>query len=487
MGLNYKLIVKVDASIMIIFMLSMLPSVLVSLIYGEMGAAASFLWCIIPVVITGLFLVFKIRPKSNTLRTRDGLLVVSSVWFLASILGGLPFLISGSIPNFADCFFETASGLSTTGSTILSDIEILPKGILFWRSFTHWIGGMGILVFGIALLPALGINGQYIVGAETPGPTLDKITPKISDSMRILYLMYFSMTVIEIILLCLGGVSLFDSMVHSFGTMGTGGLSSYNTSVGHFNSAYVDFIITLFMILAGVNFNLYYLVLQKNFSEVLHDFELRGYLLFLAAAIGLITWNLCATDTYSSVGQSLRYASFQVSSIITTTGYATADFDLWPTFSRIVLFLLMFIGGCSSSTGGGVKVIRILVLFKLIQRGLHKRLHPRAVIPVKIQGKALSSKTVSGIASFVALYIVTFFVASLVVSLENYDMVTSASAVTACLGNIGPGFGTVGPSMNFGFFSDFTKVFLAFIMLVGRLELFTVLLLFTPMFWNPDR
>lgn len=487
MGLNYKLIIKVDAAIMVVLSLSMLPSMAVSLIYREFSAALSFLWCIVPMFLTGFFVVFKINPRSSVLRIRDGLLIVSSAWFLASALGGLPFLISGSIPSYIDCLFETASGFSTTGSTILPDVEILPKGMLFWRSFTHWLGGMGILVFVIALLPALGINGQRIVSAETPGPTLDKITPKISDSMRILYLMYFTLTVAEILLLCLGGMNWFDSIVHSLGTLGTGGLSSYNTSIGHLNSAYVDTVVTIFMILAGINFNLYYLLLRKNFSEVFRDFELRGYLVILTAAAGMITINLLSTHTYDSAAEAFRYASFQTASITTTTGYGTADFDTWPTFSRMVLFLLMFVGGCSSSTSGGVKVIRILVLVKLIQRRMHRKLHPRAVIPLKIQGKAVPSPVVSGIASFSAFYIGLFFAGSLLLSLEDCSMVTAASAVAACLGNIGPGFEAVGPTMNYSFFSDPAKLLLSFLMLVGRLELFTVMLLFTPVFWKTNR
>ncbi|MEA4987913.1 MAG: TrkH family potassium uptake protein [Anaerovorax sp.] len=487
MVLNYKLILKVDAAIGILLAAAMIPSLIVSLLYNEIDAAISFARCIVPMLFLGAFVVYKIKPTSSTLRMRDGFLIVASCWILASIFGAFPFLLSNSIPSFIDAFFETASGFSTTGASILTDIEVLPKGILFWRSFTHWLGGMGILVFAIALLPALGIGGQRIIRAETPGPTLDKLSPKISDSARILYSMYFGMTLLEVILLCIGGVNLYDALVHTFGTVGTGGLSSYNNSIAHFDSIYVDIVITVFMILAGVNFNLYYLLLQRKIKDFFSDYELRGYLIIIAIATVLIAWNLWSTNTYDTIGESLRYSVFQAASITTTTGYSTTNFDLWPTFSKMVLFLLMFVGGCSSSTGGGVKVIRVLILLKLIRRGMYRKLHPRAVVPVKIQGKAIPSATVSGITSFPVLYACLLLFGSLIISLENFDMLTSISSVAACLGNIGPGFELVGPSANYSAFSDFSKMFLAFYMLIGRLELFTIMLLFAKLFWNPDR
>lgn len=487
MVLNYKLIIKVDAAIGILLAAAMIPSLIVSLLYEEIDTAIAFAHCIIPMILIGAFLVLKLNPNSSTLRMRDGFLIVASSWLLASIFGAFPFLLSNSIPSFVDAFFETASGFSTTGASILTDIEALPKGILFWRSFTHWLGGMGILVFAIAMLPALGIGGQRIIRAETPGPTLDKLTPKISDSARILYTMYFGMTLLEVVLLCLGGVSLYDSLIHTFGTVGTGGLSSYNNSIAHFNSLYVDIIISIFMVLAGINFNLYYLLLQGKLKVFFADYELRGYLTIIGIASALIAWNLWSTNTYGSISESLRYSLFQTASITTTTGYSTANFDLWPTFSKMVLFSLMFVGGCSSSTGGGVKVIRVLILMKLIRRGMYRKLHPRAMVPVKIQGKSIPSTTVSGIASFISLYIALFFFGTLLISFENYDMITSATSIIACLGNIGPGFALVGPASNYSAFSDFSKIILSFFMLVGRLELFTVMLLFTRIFWNPDR
>ena len=487
MVLNYPLIAKITLAITVLIGVAMIPSALVSAIYAETDCMVAFIKCILPMVFVGLLGMKLIHIKSPSLKLRDGFLVVALCWFLASLLGSLPFLLSGAIPSFADAFFETTSGFSTTGSSILTDIEILPRGILFWRSFTHWLGGMGILVFFVALLPALGIGGQNIINAETTGPIKDKLTPKVSDSAKILYFIYIGMTLLEIILLMAGGLSFYDALIHTFGTVGTGGLSTYNTSIAHFDSLYVDMIIALFMFLSGINFNLYYQLLRGKVREFFHDYELRGYLVILGIAILLIAMNLYSTHTYESLGDALRYSVFQSSSIITTTGYATADFDLWPTFSKTVLFLLMFVGGCSSSTGGGVKVIRVLLLFKLIRRGMHRRLHPRAIIPVKLSGKAVPSEIVSGVSSFIFLYIGLIFLGTLLISLENIDLVSAATAVIASIGNIGPGFSLVGPTMNYSFFSAPAKVLLSLFMMVGRLELFTIILLFTPAFWDPDR
>lgn len=487
MVLNFRLIAKITSAILVLIGVSMIPSMAVSVIYGETAAAAAFLKCILPMVVIGTILMRKIRPWSRTLRMRDGFLTVAFCWLLASLLGGIPFVLSGSMNSFADAFFETASGFTTTGSSILTDIEVLPKGILFWRSFTHWLGGMGILVFFIALLPSLGIGGQNIINAETTGPIKDKITPKTSDAAKMLYTIYIGMTILEVVLLMVGGMSLYDSLVHTFGTVGTGGLSIYNTSIGFYHNAYFDIVIAVFMMLAGVNFNLYYHLLSGNPKEFFSDYELRGYLVILGVATGLIAWNLLANGLYDSAGEALRYSFFQSSSIITTTGYSTTNFDLWPTFSKMVLFILMFVGGCSSSTGGGVKVIRVLLLFKLVRRGMYRRLHPRAVVPLKLAGRSLPSEVVSGVSSFVFLYIGLIFLGTLLLSLENFDMVSTFTAVLASIGNIGPGFDLVGPAMNYSIFSAPAKVLLSIYMIIGRLELFTIVLLAAPAFWNPDR
>lgn len=486
MALNYRLIAKITTATAVLIGAAMIPSMAVCVIYGEADAALAFLKCIVPIVAAGLLATRLIRPRRENLRMRDGFLVVALCWLLASFLGALPFVISGSIPSMTDAFFETASGFSTTGSSILTDIESLPRGILFWRSFTHWLGGMGILVFFVALLPSLGIGGQNIINAETTGPVKDKITPKTSDSAKTLYTIYCGMTAAEVIFLMLGGVSLYDALLHTFGTVGTGGLSNYSSSVGHFGSAYVDIVIAVFMMLAGINFNLYYHVLRGKPKELFSDYEFRGYLTILAIATGLIAWNLIRNNIYDA-GNALRHSFFQVSSITTTTGYSTTDFDLWPTFSKMVLFILMFVGGCSSSTGGGVKVIRVLLLFKLARRGLYRRLHPRAVVAIKADGKALPSEVISGVSSFTLLYIGLLFLGTLLLSLENLDLVSTFTAVLASLGNVGPGFGLVGPAMNYSLFSAPAKLLLSLYMIIGRLELYTIILLFTPGYWNPDR
>ncbi len=487
MILNYKAIIKLSGFILDLLAFLMLPSLLVSYIYGELAIARSFIITIIPICILGTILLLAVKADLNNLKIREGFTIVALCWILGSILGCLPFVISGYIPNFVDAFFETVSGFTTTGSTILTDVQILPKGLLFWRSFTHWIGGMGIIVFAIALLPALGISGQRIARAETTGPTFGKITPKVSESAKILYLIYISFTTIEIILLLLGGMNLYDAMIHTFGSIGTGGFSNYNASIAHYNNLYIDIVITIFMLLAGTNFTLYYYVLKGRMKDILSDSEFRLYLLIFSVAALLIALNLRFSDSYDTIGKSLRYSLFQSASIMTTTGFATADFDLWPTFSKMILFILMFIGGCSSSTAGGIKVIRILLLLKLMKRGLAIRLHPRAVIAIKINEKPISVDTISAVASFVFLYFGIFFVGTILLSLENFDLLTTISSVVACLGNIGPGFSLVGPVLNYSIYSDLSTLMLAILMLIGRLELFTIILLFTRQFWNPDK
>lgn len=487
MVLNYKAITKIIGIILIILSVSMIPSFVVSLIYGESDAASAFIQSMVPMIVLGIILSIKVNVDTTHLKIRDGFAIVALCWILASVFGSLPFIISGCIPNFADAIFESASGFSTTGSSILTDVEILPKGILFWRSFTHWLGGMGIIIFAIAILPALGIGGQKIAKAEATGITFGKLTPKLSDSYKILYLIYIGLTIFEVILLMLGDLSLYDALIHTFGSVGTGGFSNYNTSIAHFNSTYIEMVISVFIILAGINFTLYYFILRGHWYEFFKDSELRCYLIILLSSIILIAANLWLTKSYNSFSESLRYSIFQSASILTTTGFATANYDLWPSFSKMVIFILMFVGGCTSSTGGGVKVIRILILFKLLRRGIALRLHPRAVVTIKLDRKAIPADTVSAVVNFVFLYVGIFFIGTILISLENFDILTTVSAVAACLGNIGPGFGQVGPVLNYSIFSDISKLFLALLMLIGRLELFTIILLFSRQFWNPDK
>ena len=442
----------------------------------------SFLLSILIIAAFGLGMR-RIKTVKNDIYARDGFAIVALGWLLVSIFGALPFLISGSIPSLMDALFESISGFSTTGSSILREIEGLPKGILFWRSFTHWMGGMGVLILMLAILPSVKGNTLHIMKAESPGPSPEKFVPKIGQAAKILYIIYISLTVMEVILLLMGGMSLYDSLLHAFGTAGTGGFSNKNASVAAFGSVYIETVITVFMLLFGVNFTLYYASFKGHLKSILRDEELRFYIGTVAAAIILITLNTNGT-VFRSIGEAIRYSSFQVSSIITTTGYATADFNLWPVFSQCVLVLLMFIGASAGSTGGGIKCLRVILLFKIIKREIVKCIHPRSVQTVKINGKAVNEEILSGIMAFFFFYIAVFAVAVLAVSLDNKDLVSSATAVIASISNIGPGLGIVGPTGNYADFSILSKGILSVCMLIGRLEIYPILLLFVPTFWK---
>ncbi|MCQ2560820.1 MAG: TrkH family potassium uptake protein [Clostridia bacterium] len=463
----------------------MLVPAAVSAYYGEWDIVKAFLLSCIPVIVAGSAVTkYSPKPKDSVLRMRDGFFVVGVSWLAMSFVGCLPFMISGTIPAFADAYFETASGFSTTGSTILSEIQSLPKGILFWRSFTHWLGGMGVLVLTIAILPKLGIGGQKIMRAETTGPTMDKISFTTNETAKILYMLYCGLSVIEMVFLLAGGMSLYDALVNTFGTVGTGGFSNYNASIGAYDSVYFEMVISVFMLLAGVNFSLYYNIVRKKPLNILKDYEFRVYAAIVGASTAFITAMLVIKNNYETIGQAFRYAFFQVSSIITTTGYGTADFDTWPLPCRFIIFFLMFVGGCAGSTGGGMKVIRVAFTAKLINRGISRRLHPQSVSPIKVAGKTVSAETMSGVAGFVLLYIFTIVIGTLLIALEGVTPITALSSVVACVSNIGPGFEAVGPTMNFGFYSAPAKLLLSMFMIAGRLELFTIILLFTPAFWN---
>jgi len=379
-------------------------------------------------------------------------------------------------------FFETVSGLTTTGATIINDIEVLPKGILFWRSFTHWLGGMGILVLTLAILPAIGVGGFQIFKAESPGPVSDKLVPRMKDTAKILYTAYLGITILQTVLLYFGGMSLYEALVHTFGTVGTGGFSTRNASVGAFNS-YIQVTIAIFMIASGINFSLYYDLYKGRWKQVIKNSELKFYLSIIAIATILITINLNG-KIYTTITETFKHALFQVGTIITTTGYATVDFDQWPTFSKGILFALMFVGGCAGSTGGSIKNIRLLILFKLVRREISKILHPRAFIPVKINNKSISPDVTASVASFFFLYMLLFIVGTLLISLEGIGLISAASSVAATLGNIGPGFELVGPSQTYSHFSIPSKLLFSLLMLFGRLELFTVFILLMPSFWK---
>ena len=481
--MNYGAVIKVLGNLLMVEAGLMIPSLLVALKYNQYDKKA-FLISILITGITG-FIMSKSFKYKKDIKAREGLSIVAFGWILASFFGSLPFIISGSIPSWVDAFFETVSGFTTTGATVIDNVEDLPMGILFWRSFTHWIGGMGILVFTIALLPTLGVGGFQIFKVESPGPKPDRIVPRVRDTAKILYITYLVATILEIILLLFGGMSLFDSLVNTFGTVGTGGFAIKNASIGAYDSTYIHLIIGVFMALSGVNFSLYYLLYKGKWREVIKDGELKLYLGIIFTATLLIALNI-NKDIYHNIGLALRDAFFQVSSIITTTGYATADFDKWPTFSKTILFLLMFVGGCAGSTGGGITSIRILVLLKLIKREISKIFHPRAVIPVKIGDKVVPNDVVASITSFFALYMAIFVIGTLAISLEGIDFESSMGAVAATLGNIGPGLGLVGPTRTYSQFSNLGKLLLSLFMLLGRLELFTIIALFAPSTWNKE-
>lgn len=489
MGLNHRAIIRITGFLLVVFSALLSLPLLTSLIYRETDCMAAFLLTIVPCLGAGASILFFLPRKRShtTLQKRDAFLIVSCFWLLMSVLGAIPFLLQGCISNFPDAFFESCSGFSTTGASILTNVEMLPRSMLFWRSFTHWIGGMGILVFAVALLPSLGLAGQTIVKSESPGPVLSKITPKMSDMAKSLYLIYLAMTLIETFLLLLGGMNLFDALVYSFGTMGTGGFSTYNAGIAFFHSPYIEGVITVFMLLAGMNFNLHYLAITGQPMIYARDMECRNYLLIVALATGFITINLALSHTTSSILSGFRYAVFQVASIITTTGYASADFNLWPTFSLMTLFLLFFIGGCSSSTAGGIKVVRVTVLLKMIRRFLILKIHPNATLQIKANHHAVPSDTMQEICSYTFLFIVSVLATGTIIAIDGQDLVTNFSAAASCIGNIGPGFNSVGPAANYSLFSGPSTVILALAMIAGRLELFTFFMILSPRFWNPAR
>ena len=480
--MKHKVVFKSIGTVLCIEAASMLPSLIVALINHEKAAIAFALTIGIVAVIGAALLRLK-TPKTRIF-TRDGFAIVSLSWILVTLFGALPFLLSGSIPSFIDALFETASGFSTTGSSILTDVEALPKSVLFWRSSTHWLGGMGILVLMIAILPSVSASTINIMIAESPGPSPGKLVPKIRETAKILYIIYIAMTAVLVVLLLLGGMPLFDALIHAFGTASTGGFSSRNASVGAYYSVYIDVVITVFLFLFGVNFTLYYyLFLKRDFKSVLRDEELRFYFGVVIGAIVLIALNIKGT-VYQTIGEAIRYASFQVTSIISTAGFATADFNLWPSFSKIILVLLMLTGSCAGSTAGGIKCVRIVLLLKIIRREITRLIHPNAVQPVKLNGRRVDEETLSGVMAFFFFWMLIIAVSVLIVSLDGKDLVTSTTAVLATVNNVGPGLGAVGPTGNFADFSALSKTVMSLCMLIGRLEVYPIMLLCFPSFWK---
>ena len=426
------------------------------------------------------FLIALVRPKNRNIYARDGFVIVSLCWIVMSVFGALPFYIDGCIPHFIDALFESVSGFTTTGASILTNVETLPNSMLMWRSFTHWIGGMGVLVFIMAILPLSGASNMHIMRAESPGPSVSKLVPRVRKTALLLYLIYIGLTAAEFILLAAGEMNCFEAINISFATAGTGGFSVKNASMGCY-SAYSQIVATVFMILFGVNFTSYFLLLSGKLKEAFNT-EIRVYLILIAAAIGAITLN--ARHLFDTTGETLRHASFTVGSIITTTGFSTADFNLWPSLSKTVLVLLMFIGACAGSTGGGIKVSRMILLGKNMRNEFRVMLHPRQVRKVRMDGRQIESETIRTIHAFLFCYILICIVSLLIVSLDGFDLTTNFTSVAATLNNIGPGLNAVGPTENYALFSPLSKCVLIFDMLAGRLEIFPMILLFSPMTWK---
>ena len=480
-------LIHIEGILLIVIAAAMIIPCLMAFVLREHEAASAFILTLLISGCLGIYIVMYLSPSPAKIKSRDGFLVVSVSWLVASFVGAIPFCASGAIPSFIDAWFESCSGFTTTGSSILTDIEVLPKSILFWRSFTHWLGGMGILVFIMAPLPSLGISGQTVANAETPGPTKDKVTARFADTARDLYLIYIGMTIIEAVLLVICGLSWYDSLIHTFGSVGTGGFSNYNASVGHFNNPAAEWVIILFMFLSGVNFNLYYLTGKNGLQVLRRDDEFRFYAFVIASFSGLIFLYRAAFSGFEAVAETFRDTVFQVVTVITTTGYMTNDFDAWQTFPKMLIFMLFFIGGCSSSTGGGVKCVRILTAIKLVNRGISIKLHPHRIAHVTLNRREVNNDVVINITNFIFTYMLILTVGFLLISLNGFDFLSSFSAAATCIGNIGPGFNLFGPTMNFSIMSGFSKLVCSFLMLFGRLEIFTLLVLFSRHFWNPNR
>lgn len=463
---------------------------LTALIYRENSSIRAFSFVMLLCFVVG-FVIRKVCGSDiNSLqfKLRDSYLLVASVWLVASVIGSIPYMITGSIPNFIDAFFETASGFTTTGATIIDDVESMPRAILMWRSLSQWLGGMGIIVLFVALLPRFGIKARNIAAAETPGPTVTKLSSSFTGTAQRLYIAYIILTLAEVVLLMLGGMNLYDAANHSFTTMATGGFSTYSASIAHFDSYYITWIITIFMFLAGTNFELFFVLIQGGIKKMFRNEEFRLYLSIALISTALITVTLLREGAYTDGFQSLTDAAFQVTTIMSTTGYATTDFNLWPPFALMIIIILMIIGGSSSSTAGGVKVIRVLAIWKLIVRETKKNLHGNIVKDISIDRHKILPDTLTYIVGFVSMYIVTLITATLLISLSGQgDIITNFTATLSCISNVGPGLEEVGPICTYSFYSGFNTFVLAIVMIAGRLELVTLFVVFSKYFMNPNR
>lgn len=468
--------------------LIMLLPVIVSLIYRD-GCTLSFLVSAAMTAILGVAMMLINKRQATSLSAKEGLAVAALIWFVLSFFGALPSVLSGAVPSFTNAFFDTVSGFTTTGATVLSSMEALPKSILFWRSLTHWVGGLGILAFAVAVLPkykGMSKDGSasetFAIRAESPGPTFGKLVSKLKFNTQILYAIYLGLTVLEMILLICGRMPVFDSICNSLATMGSGGFAMRDAGIAYYDSAYIEWVIGVFMLLAGVNFNFYYFMLIRKFSKSVAMEEVRWYIGVILASVAMITANIFSI--YQNLGDSIRHAFFQVCTVMSTTGFATANFDQWPEFSKMILVILMFVGGCAGSTGGGIKVSRIVVMLKTGLKEIRYYLNPREIRSIHFDGQPLDRAVITGISSYFVVYMILFAISALLISLNGLDFTTSVTAVTACINNIGPGLSKVGPMANYSCMSTFSKYILSFDMLLGRLELFPILVLLSPRSWK---
>lgn len=476
--MNFKVVLKIVGRVITMEAFVMLIPTFVAAFYGE--DITPFLMSIILVLFLGVILSSMNATKEFFIR--EGFFTVGLIWLATGFIGALPFYYSGYFPSFIDCIFESCSGFTTTGATILTEIESLPKGILFWRSLTHWLGGMGVLVLATALIPTIGIRTKYLTQAESPGPVFSKLVPKQAQTSKILYAIYCFLTVAEAICLRIAGMPWYDSFIHAFGTAGTGGFSNMNASVGAYDSFAIDMVISVFILLFSINFAMYFLLMTRKFKEIFKSDELRFFLAIVAIATFIVTINI--NHIYPDLKEAFRYAFFQVCSIISTTGFATADWLYWPQICQMIFILLMFCGACAGSTGGGMKCSRILVVFRVIRREIHHIIHPRAVQVVKLDGKVVEEKTIHSILTFIGAYFIIIMAGAVVVSLDGFGFSECFTVSLTCVSNIGPGLGVFGPAGNFSTLSGFSKGFLSFCMIIGRLEIFPILVLLSPSSWH---
>ncbi len=480
--MNKRLIVRLAGRVLLVESALMAVPLVVSFLYGD-GDHMAFIFSM-AITCGCALLTSLLRPQNETLRAREGFSIVALSWIAVSFFGGLPFCLSGRVPSLIDSVFEAASGFTTTGATILKDIEGMSRSLLFWRSFTHWAGGMGVLVLSLALIPKMGARSVYLMRAESAGPAPSKLVPRVGDTAKILYQLYIGLSLLLTLCLLLCGLSLYDALLHTFSTAGTGGFSCYSASVGHYDSAAVDVIISVFMILFGLNFALFFYLRQRNWKAVIHNSEARVFVCVVSIATLLVTVNIFSAGFYDSFGGALRRALFQVSSIISTTGFCTADFNTWPLFSKCILVALMFIGGCAGSTAGGVKVIRMQILTKSMVRDVRRTVHPKGVFTVKIDRRSVEESIISSVQGYFFTVILLLVSGSLVLSLDGYGFETTVTAAITTLFNVGPGLDLVGPTGGFSMFSPVSKIVLTMWMIIGRLEIFPILMLFSPTAWR---